>query len=280
MWNNWKYRWKKEKNVFSSQPVRKCRSVKLFNSCARYRATVIQEWSSTSAEHDSKPNEQHWRNYRPHVYRNWHHNCPTTIRSWTNISSIDIRASSPRFSTTIERADYTIRRTSVDLCSKMNCPTGEFSVKKSSPVAGKEKREDFSHLGDQFRMTYTKHRSTQETLQVLDSLGLDTVRSTTDDIIKKFGWENDCDLTTKGRLSARKRLRTIIWQLFEEPHSSRTSKVRRNDLNETIEREIDPLADCDHFDGFHSSFDRNVRSAHVVNFSNHRLRADSGHLRG
>lgn len=83
------------------------------------------------------------------------------------------------------------------------------------------------------RMTYTKHRSTQETLQVLDSLELDTVRSTTDDIIKKFGWEDDFDLITKGQLSKRKRWTTIVWQLFEEPHSSIVSKVRRNRSGET-----------------------------------------------
>ncbi|CAF0833991.1 unnamed protein product [Adineta ricciae] len=74
-------------------------------------------------------------------------------------------------------------------------------------------------------MTYTKHRSTQETLQVLDSLELDTVRSTTDDIVKKFGWEDDFDLITSGHLSNRKRLKGIIWQLFEEPRSSLVSKI-------------------------------------------------------
>jgi hypothetical protein len=77
-------------------------------------------------------------------------------------------------------------------------------------------------------MTYTKYRSTQETLQVLDSLELDTARSTTDDIVKKFGWEDDFDLITTGHLSKLKRLRGIIWQLFEEPRSSITSKVNFN----------------------------------------------------
>ncbi|CAF1070913.1 unnamed protein product [Rotaria sp. Silwood1] len=74
-------------------------------------------------------------------------------------------------------------------------------------------------------MTYTKHRSTQETLQVLDSLELDTVRSTPDDIIKKFGWENDHNLISTGQLSVRKRLISIIWQLFEEPRSSLMAKI-------------------------------------------------------
>ena len=74
-------------------------------------------------------------------------------------------------------------------------------------------------------MTYTKHRSTQETLQVLDSLQLDTVRSTTDDIIKRFGWEDDFDLVASGRLSQVKLMMVIVWQLFEEPRSSRMAKV-------------------------------------------------------
>lgn len=75
-------------------------------------------------------------------------------------------------------------------------------------------------------MTYTKHRSTQETLQTLDSLGLDTVRSTTDDLLKKFEYENDLHLITTGVLPLYKRIRMIIWQLFEEPRSSIIAKVR------------------------------------------------------
>jgi hypothetical protein len=77
-------------------------------------------------------------------------------------------------------------------------------------------------------MTYTKHRSTQETLQTIDSLGLDTVRSSTDDLIKKFEWENDHYLDSTGQLPIHKRLRMIIWQLFEEPRSSKMSRVTKN----------------------------------------------------
>ena len=74
-------------------------------------------------------------------------------------------------------------------------------------------------------MTYTKHRSTQETLQVLDSLDLDTDCSTMNDLIKKFGWEDDFNLINKGHLATRKRLQIIVWQLFEEPRSSTIAKV-------------------------------------------------------
>ena len=74
-------------------------------------------------------------------------------------------------------------------------------------------------------MTYTKHRSTQETLQTLDSLELDTVRSSHEDLIKKFNWQNDPHLASTGRLPMSKRARMIIWQLFEEPRSSSMARV-------------------------------------------------------
>jgi potassium voltage-gated channel Shaw-related subfamily C protein len=73
-------------------------------------------------------------------------------------------------------------------------------------------------------MTYTKHRSTQETLQILDSLELDTVRSSQQEVIKKFHWDDDCDYI-QGRLPKYKRLQIIIWQIFEEPRSSTVAKV-------------------------------------------------------
>jgi hypothetical protein len=76
-------------------------------------------------------------------------------------------------------------------------------------------------------MTYTKHRSTQETLQTLDSLGLDTVRSTSNDLIKKFSCEYDSYLDSTGQLPIHKRMRMIIWQLFEEPRSSTIAKVNK-----------------------------------------------------
>ena len=68
-------------------------------------------------------------------------------------------------------------------------------------------------------MTYTKHRSTQETLQTLDSLGLDTVRSTRDELIKRFDWEDNDEI------DQRKRITMIVWQLFEEPRSSILARV-------------------------------------------------------
>ncbi|CAF1528696.1 unnamed protein product [Rotaria magnacalcarata] len=74
-------------------------------------------------------------------------------------------------------------------------------------------------------MTYTKHRSTQETLQTLDSLGLDTARSNMNDLIKKFDWEDDLHFMTTGQLPLAKRIRLITWQLFEESRSSIIAKI-------------------------------------------------------
>ena len=73
-------------------------------------------------------------------------------------------------------------------------------------------------------MTYTKHRSTAETLAVLDSLELDTVRSSKQEVIKKFGWDDNYDYV-QGRLPKYKKMMMIIWQIFEEPRSSTVAKV-------------------------------------------------------
>jgi potassium voltage-gated channel Shaw-related subfamily C protein len=72
-------------------------------------------------------------------------------------------------------------------------------------------------------MTYTKHRSTAETLAILDSLELDTVRSSQQEVIKKFGWDDDFDYI-QGNLPRYKKMMMIIWQIFEEPRSSTIAK--------------------------------------------------------
>ncbi|CAF1081343.1 unnamed protein product [Adineta steineri] len=73
-------------------------------------------------------------------------------------------------------------------------------------------------------MTYTKHRSTQETLSILDSLELDTVRSSRQEVIKKFGWDDNYEYV-QGRLPKYKKMMMIVWQIFEEPRSSTIAKV-------------------------------------------------------
>ena len=73
-------------------------------------------------------------------------------------------------------------------------------------------------------MTYTKHRSTAETLAILDSLELDTVRSSQQELIRRFGWDDDFGYTN-GRLPRHRRWMLIVWQIFEEPRSSTIAKV-------------------------------------------------------
>ncbi|CAF3436759.1 unnamed protein product [Rotaria socialis] len=73
-------------------------------------------------------------------------------------------------------------------------------------------------------MTYTKHRSTAETLSILDSLELDTVRSSKQEVLKKFGWDDNYEYV-QGRLPKYKKMMMITWQIFEEPRSSTVAKV-------------------------------------------------------
>ena len=73
-------------------------------------------------------------------------------------------------------------------------------------------------------MTYTTHRDTQETLQILDGLDLDTDKPTDEDIMKKFGLDDDLQ---SGELTYWQRIKPRIWATFEEPYSSTFAKVRR-----------------------------------------------------
>jgi hypothetical protein len=75
-------------------------------------------------------------------------------------------------------------------------------------------------------MTYTKHRSTAETLAILDSLALDTVRSSQQEVLKIFGWDDNFGYI-QGRLPKYKKIMMIIWQIFEEPRSSTIAKVKK-----------------------------------------------------
>lgn len=72
-------------------------------------------------------------------------------------------------------------------------------------------------------MTYTQFRDTQEVLQILDRLDLDTDKPGEEDIMKKFGLEEEYK---SGELSCWQRVRPKIWALFDEPYSSTATKVR------------------------------------------------------
>jgi len=71
-------------------------------------------------------------------------------------------------------------------------------------------------------MTYTNHRNTQETLQILDRLDLDTDKLTEEDIMKRFGLE---ETYKNGELNCWQNIKPRIWALFEEPNSSPAAKV-------------------------------------------------------
>ncbi len=72
--------------------------------------------------------------------------------------------------------------------------------------------------------TYTKHRDTEETLLNLEKLSLDEERSADHELARIFGLEEDPDWQS-GTLPWYKKLRPLIWQLFNEPYSSKTSRV-------------------------------------------------------
>ena len=57
-------------------------------------------------------------------------------------------------------------------------------------------------------MTYTTHRDTRETLQTLDRLDLDTDRPTDEDIMKKFGLDEQL---RSGELTCWQRVKPRVW---------------------------------------------------------------------
>ncbi|ESO12766.1 hypothetical protein HELRODRAFT_63495 [Helobdella robusta] len=72
-------------------------------------------------------------------------------------------------------------------------------------------------------MTYTTHRDTQETLQTLDRLDLDTDKPTEEEIMKKFGLDEEFNCGNE--LSFWLRVKPKIWALFDEPYSSTLAKL-------------------------------------------------------
>ncbi|CAH8486012.1 unnamed protein product [Schistosoma intercalatum] len=71
-------------------------------------------------------------------------------------------------------------------------------------------------------MTYTSHRETQETLQILNDLDLDTERRTDEELYSKFGWD---DAYQSGKLTLWQRYKPKIWMLFDECYSSLGAKI-------------------------------------------------------
>lgn len=61
-------------------------------------------------------------------------------------------------------------------------------------------------------------------MSILDSLELDTVRSSQQELIKKFGWGDNVDYIQES-LPKYKKMMMTVWQIFEEPRSSTVAKV-------------------------------------------------------
>jgi potassium voltage-gated channel Shaw-related subfamily C member 1 len=71
-------------------------------------------------------------------------------------------------------------------------------------------------------MTYTRHRDTRETLQILDRLDLDSDKPTDEEIMHKFGLDEQFRTSS---LNCWQKIRPKIWLLFEEPNSTLAAKV-------------------------------------------------------
>ncbi|KAI6183919.1 hypothetical protein M3Y97_00540200 [Aphelenchoides bicaudatus] len=72
-------------------------------------------------------------------------------------------------------------------------------------------------------MTYTQHRDTQETLQVIESIENDNMEPlSAEEIAKKFGFEDDF---YSGTITPWQRLKPKVWALFDEPWSSQGARV-------------------------------------------------------
>ena len=74
-------------------------------------------------------------------------------------------------------------------------------------------------------MTYTQHRDTQATLAVLDRLDIDSEKLAEEDIAKKFGLDDESKYRN-GVFPWYRRLQPKLWQLFDDPYSSKAANVK------------------------------------------------------
>ncbi|VDD77469.1 unnamed protein product [Mesocestoides corti] len=74
-------------------------------------------------------------------------------------------------------------------------------------------------------MTYTTHRDTQATLQILDRAEMDASECTDVELYKRFGLDEKYE---DNELSCWQRVRPKIWATFEVPHSSLAAKHETN----------------------------------------------------
>ena len=71
-------------------------------------------------------------------------------------------------------------------------------------------------------LTYTRHRDTQATLAVLDSLDSEPERRTGEELARMFSYDEHYH---KGTMTSWMRLRIQVWMMFDDPKSSIYAKV-------------------------------------------------------
>lgn len=98
-------------------------------------------------------------------------------------------------------------------------------------VCGPLFEEELEFWGLDYRMVepccwknWNKHRATADTLATLDRLNIDVERTSNEDLAIKFGI-GERNRIYEGRFSRLTRLKPLVWQLFEEPRSSRAATV-------------------------------------------------------
>lgn len=72
--------------------------------------------------------------------------------------------------------------------------------------------------------TYTKHRTTEETLACLDRINIDVDKTSKEDLVIKFGIDHISGFTS-GKIPFLRRIQPVIWQMFNEPRSSNAAMV-------------------------------------------------------
>ena len=71
-------------------------------------------------------------------------------------------------------------------------------------------------------LTYTRHRDTQATLSVLDTLDSELQKKTEEELARMFGYEEEYH---GGKLTLWMKIKPMVWMMFDEPKSSIYAKV-------------------------------------------------------
>ena len=71
-------------------------------------------------------------------------------------------------------------------------------------------------------LTYTRHRDTQATLSVLDTLDSELQKKTEEELARMFGYEEEYH---GGNMTLWMKIKPMVWMMFDEPKSSIYAKV-------------------------------------------------------